>query len=143
MTRLTVKVPHTGTHIMKPLSEESLDFLNKNNLNIDATHKLQLALAIDKLGYYEDMEEQGLLITLPLKPGDTYWIIVPYDNRLVTSHCNPNKEPFVPYISKHTAKNYADCVDVMEHLGTTYFLSETEAQIALAKEVSVIAKEDL
>lgn len=31
--------------------------------------------AIDRLAYYEDMEEQGRLVVLPCKVGDTVWFL--------------------------------------------------------------------
>ena len=33
------------------------------------------AIAIEKLCHYEDLEEQGRLIVLPCKVGDTVWLI--------------------------------------------------------------------
>lgn len=62
MSRLT-KTYSDGTHGTSdslPCGENSYDYKN---------------LLIEKLGEYEDLEEQGRLIKLPCKVGDTVWDI--------------------------------------------------------------------
>jgi len=41
----------------------------------DNSHLEVLTNCLDKLGAYEDAEEQGLLLKLPCKIGDTAWVI--------------------------------------------------------------------
>ena len=63
MERLT-KNYSDGTHGASddlPCGENSYDYKN---------------LLIDKLGKYEDLEEQGRLVKLPCKVGDTVYVIV-------------------------------------------------------------------
>lgn len=37
--------------------------------------KCELEKALEKLATYEDLEEQGLLVRLPCKAGDTVWVV--------------------------------------------------------------------
>ena len=37
--------------------------------------KCELEKALEKLATYEDLEEQGLLVRLPCKVGDTVWVV--------------------------------------------------------------------
>ena len=72
---------------------------------------------LDKLADYEDKEEQGLLIELPCKVGDTFWEISWQENG------------FYPRI----AHSLQHCVYVKERLGKWCFLTQAEAEEALAR----------
>ncbi len=69
-----------------------------------------------KLKAYEDKQEQGLLIELPCKVGDTFWEV---------SWSNDSFYPRVAHSLQH-------CCYVKDRLGTWCFLTEAEAKEALA-----------
>ena len=73
----------------------------------------------DKLADYEDKEEQGLLIELPCKVGDTFW-------ELSWSEVDRTAYPRVAHSLQH-------CCYVKDKLGTWCFLTKAEAEEALAR----------
>lgn len=89
--------------------------------------------AVDKLAAYEDAEEQGLLVRLPCKAGDTVWsrdvkpwtvVSVEWFSRKVTQlHC---KSPV-------TGRGMTFSVG-KRSLGKTVFLMREEAEAALKGE---------
>lgn len=76
---------------------------------------------IDKLCEYEDAEEQGLLVRLPCKVGDTVYRIWKVNGResLISTHCFDSLPHIVEWLNK---------------FGKTVFLTREEAEAALAKE---------
>ena len=74
---------------------------------------------LNKLGELEDLEEQGLLLKLPCKVGDTFW-------ELNTTH-------EVPIIYPRKAHTLQHCNYVADGLGVRAFLSQEEAEAALAR----------
>lgn len=74
----------------------------------------------DKLGAYEDAEEQGLLLRLPCKVGDTVYVFRRIDDILT--------------VGKHTFKTLTNLVAMMENgdFGREVFLTREEAEKALA-----------
>ena len=74
-----------------------------------------------KLKHYEDLEEQGLLLRLPCKVGDRFWEL--------------NTANGIPYIYPRMAHSLSLCVNVLERLGKTTFLTKEEAEEALARMV--------
>lgn len=72
----------------------------------------------ETLKRYEDLAEEGKLLELPCKVGDTFWEL------------NVVADPFI-YPRK--ALSIQHCVYVLERLGTKAFLSEAEAEQALAE----------
>ena len=74
---------------------------------------------LTKLADYEDKQEQGLLIELPCKVGDTFWEL---NNTL--------SEPFAYPRIAHSLSHVVYC---MERLGKWCFLTEDEAEEALEK----------
>lgn len=74
---------------------------------------------LKKLGEYEDLEEQGLLLRLPIKTGDTYWEL--------------NTDWYVPAIYPRKALTLQHVIYCMERLGEVTFLTYEEAEAALEK----------
>ena len=72
---------------------------------------------LHKLADYEDKQEQGLLIELPCKVGDTFWEV---------SWSNDSFYPRVAHSLQH-------CCYIKDRLGTWCFLTEAEAEEALAE----------
>lgn len=96
----------------------------------------------DRLAEYEDMEEQGLLVWLPCKVGDSFFIIRKY--------CDEHGE--LPYATEHWGSDCLGCseacngefrikegrfndvaqiVTFAKSIGKTIFLTEEEAEKAL------------
>lgn len=96
----------------------------------------------DRLAEYEDAEEQGLLVRLPCKVGDSYFIIRKY--------CDEHGE--LPYATEHWGSDCLGCseacngefrikegrfndvvqiVTFAKSIGKTIFLTEEEAKKAL------------
>lgn len=74
---------------------------------------------VNKLAEYEDTEEQGFLLILPCKVGDTFWEL--------------NTVNAIPTIYPRIAHGLSHCIYVLERLGKTAFLTKAEAEQALAK----------
>lgn len=74
---------------------------------------------IEKLADYEDLEEQGLLLRLKLKVGDTFWEL--------------NYAAQEPYIYARRAHSLQHVLYCMDRLGKVTFLTEEEAEEALEK----------
>lgn len=89
--------------------------------NSDGTVSQPMKTALEevfcRLAYYEDMEEQGRLVVLPCKVGDTIWRI----------KCNGAWPDFgTPYVEAD-AFLYRD----IHYFGKTVFLTREEAEAAL------------
>ena len=99
------------------------------HLNEDNCQCLQEVLS--KLADYEDKEEQGLLIELPCKVGDTVYALTPFceiceealDNEYACEICSKGN-----FISE-TKFDY----EMIPMFGKVVFLTEAEAESALAK----------
>lgn len=90
----------------------------------EAKSNVTIKEAIDKLAEYEDLEEQGLLIRLPCKVGDTVYVIY-----------SPNKL-VLPYTYKTVRiENLLKIVEYLEKglFGKTVFLTHEVAEAALQK----------
>ena len=109
-----------------PCGENSYDFKN---------------LLIQKLGEYEDLEEQGLLMRLPCKPyAKVYEIYTKYDEK-EDNYVRGIEELLLMRFGKTQYFEYAilkredgeDSV-TLEQFGKTVFLTREEAEKALNKE---------
>lgn len=82
-----------------------------------------------------DKQEQGLLIELPCKVGDTVFLLMNGNTRIV--------ECTVLWIERHRNGTVVFSLDggtgdvVMAHLGKKWFLTRSEAEEALAKKGGV------
>lgn len=80
-----------------------------------------LAEAMNKLAHYEDLEEQGRLIELPCKVGDTlYWV----------SKCYLRKQYAIAEVYYDTID---DILSAKDEFGKTLFLTREEAEAKLAE----------
>lgn len=96
---------------------------------------------IDKLGEYEDAEEQGLLLRLPCKVGDTVYAIPSWANfRLNKSFGHAEHNRVYPQIVDHIEFSSYGCRistcdgrqgHGQEAFGETWFLTREEAERAL------------
>lgn len=86
-------------------------------------------IAIDKLGRYEDLEEQERLVILPCKIGDTIFYINKYTNVIesdVVKFFTFTKDGIKPILKLHNKKFW----DFYEW-GKTVFLTREEAEATL------------
>ena len=99
--------------------------------NMTSRKKCHDKLIYEKLREYEDAEEQGLLLRLPCKVGDTVYCFTPFceiceetlDNEFSCEDCN--KGSFV-------SENKFD-YEMIRMFGRSIFLTKEEAEQALAK----------
>ena len=84
-------------------------------------------LLLEKLGKYEDLEEQGLLLRLPCKVGDNIYII--FHNHTI------GKSTVVSFrmIAKGWAVKTGDWSYLFTDFGKTVFLTKEEAEAKLAE----------
>lgn len=75
---------------------------------------------MDKLGELEDAEEDGRLIILPCKVGDSYY-------RIENDGVNPTR------IRAWNVRNLESCVNMIGDIGKRIFLSREEAEEALKR----------
>jgi len=91
---------------------------------------VSIRAVFDKMGAYEDAEEQGLLLRLPCKVGNTVYALTPFceiceealDNTYACENCS--KGNFIT----ETKFDY----EMIRMLGKTVFLTKEEAEQALA-----------
>ena len=87
--------------------------------------------AFDKLAHYEDLEEQGLLLKLPCKVGDTlYQVISSVEEYIVTTFGVYDNRLFVCADNMKTGICFSFNVD---KIGKRYFLTKEVAETALAE----------
>lgn len=88
--------------------------------------------AIDKLAEYEDAEEQGKLVILPCKLGDSVWFIPKYNGK-VLGMILEDKVQMIGVTSKgvHLKLRNNHDHNKMYMLGKTVFLTKEEAEAAL------------
>lgn len=94
--------------------------------------------AAEKLADYEDLEEQGLLLRLPCKVGDTLYYPSGYYNIVIPVRLNEIVMSFVgldTYSFQYNCCSFDECGDVYEDyefdsddIGKTVFLTQSEAE---------------
>lgn len=128
------------------LVKEEERLLNANGvITKDEMYKIMRHLA-EKLADYEDKEEQGLLIELPCKVGDTVWSLDNYCNDCheYDDYCHRGCKNPKYRLQEHTVRRIEITEDVVylcsfdRHemygkLGETVFLTRSEAEEALAQ----------
>lgn len=91
--------------------------------------------ALKKLAHYEDLEEQGRLIVLPCKVGDTVYYVNEDCNYIgdcrgmKCEHCIYH----IPQICPDKVSSIQHAVRIMEQIGKTVFLTKEEAEAKLNK----------
>ena len=94
-----------------------------------------------KLAEYEDLEEQGLLLKLPCKVGDTVWYITPddsialakktiYEAEVVRFYFMKNKEGMAIDVY---AEQRSTEFPLLSDIGKTVFLTKEEAEQELKR----------
>ena len=118
--RLTIDkiVEHCKRMTKKFEKYNKMDSLENNDMDTGMMKEYwehrQTAEYLEELKQYRDLEEQGLLLRLPCKVGDTFWEL------------NENAEQ--PYAYPRIAHSLQHCVYALEGLGKTTFLMQSEAE---------------
>ena len=88
---------------------------------------------VNKLAEYEDAEEQGLLLRLPCKVGNTAWYIDDDDDDYPIEIVITTIEIKKDYILYHAEERYngGTLAIIEEEFGKTIFLTKEEAEQAL------------
>ena len=123
---------------------------NKNKCNDNCIYGLckWVRECLLKLKEYEDLEEQGLLLKLPCKVGDTYWELEKmfwvnehkckgckfYFETLEDSFCDcDNDFPKCTQILEKKFSSIKEIVMNMDEINKTIFLTKEEAEKALER----------
>nr|DAM88167.1 MAG TPA: hypothetical protein [Caudoviricetes sp.] len=142
-----------------PLEEESFDEEMMDNIMIDPFSDVRGLIALfyrnmwtmselrEALKRYEDAEEQGLLIRLPCKVGDTVWVVTSPFNVFddIEYEKNMRNEVYEAFVSSVTfyknGEQYRISAKVTNHFigayfqecdfGKTVFLTKAEAEAKL------------
>ena len=110
---------------MKRLTNRKIEIPSPRQENADYWRRVHL-----KLAAYEDAEEQGLLIKLPCKVGDTVYRI----EYVVVKNHNFNYEVGISDRKFNLL--------LLGEFGKTVFLTREEAESALAKGINVRSKNE-
>lgn len=97
----------------------------------------RVTFALNKLAEYEDLEEQGLLLRLPCKVGDTVYVIED-ECEYMLGDCHTKQlcrecEYRNLHIEESVLNSTKDIVLQLELFGKTVFLTQSEAEEALKK----------
>ncbi|MBQ8042661.1 MAG: hypothetical protein IJ272_00730 [Clostridia bacterium] len=85
----------------------------------------------EKLKYFEDLEEQGLLVKLPCKIGDTVYDIRWWDN--ITKKVKVGGETYYKTVCKHKVSESKFSLYDYDDIGKEVFLTKEEAEKALKR----------
>ena len=121
MSRLTARTETGHAYLVNVRPDEQ---------EVDSPHKNTLQCILDcfeRLAQYEDAEEQGRLVRVPCKIGDTVWAIRSYHGILrpqqgVVSEMYFRLDMTLQIVVKHVTRG---------ELGRTIFLTREEAEAAL------------
>jgi hypothetical protein len=95
--------------------------------------------AIEKLAYYEDLEEQGRLVTLPCKVGDSFFTfarvcLCPEDENGCDMYERCSICPYNWYeVAEWKFKSVINILNSEPNFGKTMFLTREEAEAKVAK----------
>lgn len=103
MERLTIYTP------------DGYESINPVDLELDEYSDINFERLLDKLGEYEDLEEQGLLLRLPCKVGDIVYRII---------NQRDNYDDTVYQIVSSTIFE----LSMIDKIGKTVFLTKAEAE---------------
>ena len=129
MDRLTARTKNGHAYLVNVKPDEQ---------EVDSPHKNTLQCILDcfeRLAQYEDLEEQGRLVVLPCKVGNT--VYYPYASRVIPKRITQYRE----ILRKSEAIDRWYCLEFSndetfdaEDIGKTVFLTRAEAEKALEKE---------
>lgn len=98
---------------------------------------------IEKLAHYEDLEEQGRLVTLPCKVGDSFFTfaticLCPESENGCDTYGGCDACPYQSYeIAEWKFKSVVSILNSEPKFGKTMFLTREEAEAAINKKVAL------
>ncbi len=90
----------------------------------------------EKLAYYEDLEEQGRMLKLPCKVGDTLYLPIDITHEIVVGTCTgftEDRHRNRGMLVEITYKRFEKCWEAFSDFGKTVFLTQAEAENALKR----------
>ena len=128
MSRLTARTENGNAYLVNVKPDEQ---------EVDSPHKNTLQCILDcfeRLAQYEDLEEQGRLVVLPCKVGDTVWT----RGLIACADCPNGTKP-----AKICGKTGCPLrpmpmpfrVGMFDNIGKTVFLTRAQAEDALARKL--------
>ena len=115
---------------------ERLTHYQKNGEVAEPYNRIQASEFAKKLAQYEDLEEQGLLVRLPCKVGDTvYCENEEYEiYQFYFRSENKTETPAIRFFAECMYNANCDDIDFWDYeIGKTVFLTREEAEAALRK----------
>ena len=113
----------------------SIVYSELNSNNSDGCYEI-MNNCLHKLADYEDVEEQGLLLRLPCKVGDTVWYIDKDDDdyplEFIITKIDVEENDYLRYYAREK-DNCGKIGFIKDDIGKTLFLTKEEAEQALAE----------
>ena len=113
----------------------SVAYSELNSNNSDGCYEM-MNNCLHKLTDYEDVEEQGLLLRLPCKVGDTVWYIDEDDDdyplEFIITKIDVEENDYLRYHAREK-DNCGKIGFIKDDIGKTLFLTKEEAEQALAE----------
>ena len=114
----------------------SIVYSELNSNNSDGCYEM-MNNCLHKLADYEDVEEQGLLLRLPCKVGDTVWYIDEDDDddyplEFIITKIDVEENDYLRYHAREK-DNCGKIGFIKDDIGKTVFLTQEEAEQALAE----------
>lgn len=130
MERLTEKKSDWNGHYMKCADQERCDGKCGDCPELDRI--------VHRLAYYEDLEEQGRLVVLPCKVGDTFFDVSEFVNGDEYPEMYEDKVRYIELQKDRETGELVFCIEGIDFryddFGKTVFLTREEAEAALKKE---------
>lgn len=135
MERLTKRIEDENTLLTEVGDTACKCFCD--NYTLSGCWECPVGKAIEKLADYEDLEEQGLLMRLPVKIGDMIWDndfghpvsykIKAFSYGFCDSYVEPNIEDEIIFYYESYTRSIAGAFPMSE-IGKTVFLTREEAE---------------
>lgn len=136
MDRFTWKAPDETYQIDDYKAVHAVTCFDENFKNAFTIYE---GAAIDKLGYYEDAEEQGLLLKLPCKIGDTIYQTCYKCNCTLghtflhnTCHSPIECRKCKAVIIERWIRESTFSLSMIDRIGVDFFVTREEAETALS-----------
>ena len=125
---------------MKLSVDEAIRFCKEKSKNIKLKAEpqvfVEIAEKLEELKICKDLEEQGLILRLPCKVGDTVWYIDDDDDdyplELLVTKIEVEENDYLRYHAREK-DNCWKIGFIKDDFGKTVFLTKEEAEQALAK----------
>lgn len=124
------------TEILNNLKRGVPQMDDKEEIKVNKNFLKSVCEYLEQLKYYKDAEEQGLLLSLPCKAGDTVWYIddddEDYPLELLVTKIDVEENGYLRYHAREK-DNCGKIGFIKDDIGKTVFLTKEEAEQALAE----------